>query len=243
LGQDTPGVDCTITVEITGDMIQQCLKDAFTWWSVYRGLFREEIISLVENQTEYDLSTISPGVEKVVRIIPQQENWKVNATVLYPGFLDINLLPYGMAGTMGGMYPQTTITQALQTLKTNEYVLGTDFTWDFYYENVDETTHIRTLRVMPAPRFSGNAIILYRVDPLDLTLSQLNSKDLHFVRDYGLALAKEMLGRIWGKYDSLPAAGGDKSLNKDLIGEAREDKAMLEEKLLGFDGPIMPVVG
>ena len=98
---------------------------------------------------------------------------------------------------------------------------------------------------MPPPTSSGTVFYFYRVDPRDIKLQHYKQRDLFMIREYALARAKYMLGRIRGKYTSgLPAPGGDRQLDgESLLSEAREDMMKLEERIMGYDGPLMPVVG
>jgi hypothetical protein len=53
-----------------------------------------------------------------------------------------------------------------------------------------------------------------------------------WIRQYALAICKEMLGQIRGKLKSIPIPGNDITLNYDsLLSEAKEEKAKLREDL------------
>jgi hypothetical protein len=135
----------------------------------------------------------------------------------------------------------------LQTLESAQRVLSADPAWEFYRDDYDKDNPIRILRLMPAPtlRASGTIVYLYRVDPRDIKLHMYTQRDLWLVREWALAEAKYMLGRIRGKYPGgLPAAGSDRQLDgSDLVQESFSDKERLEAKILDYGGPVMPVVG
>lgn len=235
---------CTVSVELTDGQIGQALDDASLWWNSSLGLYREQILSFISGQGEYDLSSVLPGVDKVVSLWPPRRKWEIDFRDLYPGFLDVNVVPYNVGMMFGSAYPQTTIAQTLQTIESTERIVSSDLSWDFYSENLDDGTRVRKLRVYPSPTYSGTGIYLYRVDPKDIKLKNYSQRDLFLIRDYALALCKEMLGRIRSKYQGLPAAGGDRSLDGEaLLAESRDDIAKLEEKILQHDGPIAPVIG
>jgi len=62
--------------------------------------------------------------------------------------------------------------------------------------------------------------------------SQLNSVGKMWVFQYTLALVKEMLAYVRGKYGSIPIPGAEVTLNQaDLIADARSEKAALLEQL------------
>lgn len=86
------------------------------------------------------------------------------------------------------------------------------------------------LQITPTPVSNMQDVILvYRA---------LDSGTLHpayklWIKKYALAVAKEVLGEIRGKYETLPGPGGGSKLNgPDLVARAREDKEMLKEELL-----------
>ncbi len=66
----------------------------------------------------------------------------------------------------------------------------------------------------------------------NLQFSRINSVGRQWVRQYTLALAKELLGLIRNKFSSVPIPGGDLQLNgADLISQGREEKENLRTKL------------
>jgi len=65
-----------------------------------------------------------------------------------------------------------------------------------------------------------------------LQYSRINSIGRQWIRQYALALSKELLGMIRSKFSSVPIPGADLSLNgTDLIAQGREDKENLKTKL------------
>jgi hypothetical protein len=61
---------------------------------------------------------------------------------------------------------------------------------------------------------------------------QINSIGKQWIRQYTLALAKEMLAYVRGKYGTVPIPGADVTLNQaDLLADARTEKAALLEQL------------
>jgi hypothetical protein len=66
------------------------------------------------------------------------------------------------------------------------------------------------------------------------TYSQINAPGRQWVFLYTLALAKELLGYVRGKYTTVPIPGAETTLNQsDLLTDARTEKAALLEKLRG----------
>ena len=65
-----------------------------------------------------------------------------------------------------------------------------------------------------------------------ITYTEINSMGRNWIRKYTLALAKELLGIIRSKYDSMPLPNGEVSLDgESLKAEGREEKANLSEEL------------
>jgi hypothetical protein len=62
--------------------------------------------------------------------------------------------------------------------------------------------------------------------------SQINSVGKQWIRQYALALAKETLAYIRGKYSNIPIPGAEVTLNQsDLLADARSEKQALLEQL------------
>lgn len=62
----------------------------------------------------------------------------------------------------------------------------------------------------------------------NLAYNKLNSISRQWIRQYCLALAKELLGLIRSKFSSVPIPGGDLTLNGgDLVSQGREDQEKL----------------
>ena len=62
--------------------------------------------------------------------------------------------------------------------------------------------------------------------------NQINSIGRQWIFEYGLAIVKEILGYVRGKYSTIPIPGSEVTLNQgDLITSATTDKAALVERL------------
>ena len=65
-----------------------------------------------------------------------------------------------------------------------------------------------------------------------LTYTKINSIGRQWIRQYTLALSKEILGLIRSKFSSVPIPGADLTLNgADLVSQGREDQTNLKTKL------------
>ena len=66
------------------------------------------------------------------------------------------------------------------------------------------------------------------------TYIQINSIGRQWIFEYTLAICKEMLGYVRGKYDTIPIPGAEVRLNSgDLVAAATAEKTFLVEKLRG----------
>jgi len=61
----------------------------------------------------------------------------------------------------------------------------------------------------------------------------INSMGKQWIRKYALALCKEMLGQIRGKFTTIPIPGESVTLNhSELLSQAKEEQTELKEKLI-----------
>ena len=66
----------------------------------------------------------------------------------------------------------------------------------------------------------------------NLPYENINSMGKQWIRKYALALCKEMLGQIRGKFTTMPIPGESVTLNHaELLGQAKEEQTQLKEKL------------
>jgi len=66
----------------------------------------------------------------------------------------------------------------------------------------------------------------------NIPYENINSMGKQWIRKYALAVSKEMLGQIRGKFATIPIPGNDVTLNaSELLGQAKEEQAALKEEL------------
>ena len=130
--------------------------------------------------------------------------------------------------------------QRIQAIELNDQIRRSQFSFELINNN---------LRLFPIPRHSGNLQIQYikmseRNSPISKTPSgsfvvtnvsnvnftnpnynEINSIGRSWIFDYSLALCKEMLGYIRGKYTQVPIPGAETVLNQqDLLSAATSEK-------------------
>lgn len=75
---------------------------------------------------------------------------------------------------------------------------------------------------------SGNITTVSEVPYTNPSYAQINSVGRQWIFQFTLALAKEMLGYIRGKYQTVPVPGSEATLNQaDLLADARNEKTEL----------------
>jgi hypothetical protein len=66
----------------------------------------------------------------------------------------------------------------------------------------------------------------------NLPYENINSIGKQWIRKYALALCKEMLGQVRGKFTTMPIPGESVTLNHaELLGQAKEEQAQLKTSL------------
>lgn len=66
----------------------------------------------------------------------------------------------------------------------------------------------------------------------NIPYESINSIGKQWIRRFSLALCKEVLGQVRGKFQSIPIPGKDVQMNaQDLLGQAKEEQQMLRDEL------------
>ena len=157
---------------------------------------------------------------------------------------------YGLFGSTGFlMYPTSLLVQTTQAVEMQNQVSLPDFTFELINNK---------LRIFPIPTRDGDSIWFQYIsieERLNSTIgsapgavtnvsnanfnnptySQINSIGRQWVFEYTLALCKEMLGYVRGKYTQVPIPGKEITLNQsDLITAATAEKTSLIERLRAY---------
>jgi hypothetical protein len=137
--------------------------------------------------------------------------------------------------------------QKIQAIEFNDQIRKSQYTFELVNNRI---------KIFPIPRTSGYLKLWFQYVKLDETrgayanisgsvitnvadvpyanptYSNINSIGRSWVFEYALAIAKEMLGYIRGKYQSVPIPGSEITLNQsDLISAATSEKTALIERL------------
>ena len=99
----------------------------------------------------------------------------------------------------------------------NFYVDGTN-AWDSNNNYEDGTQGINNPNTLPFD---------------NLPYANINAIGKQWIRKYALALCKEMLGQIRGKFTTMPIPGESVTLNhSELLSQAKEEQQQLKDKLM-----------
>ena len=67
----------------------------------------------------------------------------------------------------------------------------------------------------------------------NIPYENINAIGKQWIRKYALALCKEMLGQIRGKFQTLPIPGDNVTLNhSELLSQAKDEQQQLKDKLM-----------
>ena len=139
--------------------------------------------------------------------------------------------------------------QKIQGIELNDQVRKANYSFELQNNN---------LRIFPIPNNTGSLYIQYllkserlsnsinlsgsslitnvsNVPYADPTYSQINSVGRSWIFEYTLALAKEMLGYVRGKYTQIPVPGDSVALNsQDLVSAGSTEKVALVDRLRAY---------
>jgi hypothetical protein len=230
-----------VAVELHPCHLEDAIEDAKDWYLANKGLTTSVLLELQQGLSVYPYPD---GAQAIIDVIPPGTSptslWGIGVsegTGYYPdGRYGAMGFPYGAsAASYSGGGPISGIVQSDQYIEEAQRVLSADFDWW-----VDEGA--RTIHVSPIPRSGGPLGVVFTTRAF--STDQLNPLDYDLFKKYTLALAKEVLAQIRGKYSRVPGADGEQTLNADkLAEEASAAMEKLTEELKGSAMPALFVVG
>ena len=147
------------------------------------------------------------------------------------------------------MMPLSFDLQAIQAIEINDQVRRSNYSFELKNNN---------LKIFPVPTINGGnfwfeyikleerigssvsntpdkVTNISNAPYTNPTYSSINSVGRQWIFEYALALSKEMLGYVRGKYGTIPIPNSDVTLNQsDLISAATSEKLSLIERLRGY---------
>ena len=219
-----------IDVELTEDQMGDVLSDTRRWYSFRAGQKRFIQIPLLTSTNVY---VLDPDVIEVLQVIIPGSHFPAVDT---DDFSYTYSMLFGQWRSPGASpLPYSDLVQRLQYLSMSQKIFSADREW-----NYNQST--RELEIMPRPSIVGNALGEIWTKNID-TRELLPQDEALFLR-YALATAKEFLGEIRSKYDSMTTVGGDRTLNGEkLLAEAKEEKEQLEKDVITWRRPVAIIMG
>jgi hypothetical protein len=145
------------------------------------------------------------------------------------------------------MMPLNYDLQTLQAIELNDMVRRSNYSFEMknnvlrifpipnnsnakmYFEYIKDSERVSD---SVAPSNTGSANNVSNIPYSNPTYTLINSVGRQWIFEYTLALAKEILGLVRGKYTNIPIPGSEVTLNQqDLLAQAATDKLRLIEKL------------
>lgn len=218
-----------VDVELTDDHYEDAIDNTCRWFSHRVGVRQFFQITIVPGETEYILP------EYVVDVL---DVWLPSDPIGYTQFgQDDASLAHGLlfGAWYGGQgnsnyatspYPYSDLLMRLQYLETIRRITS-ESDWDYFQDE-------RKLIISPAVSTSAGSQILTRiwttkVDPQCIT----DPQEVEWFLRWALADAKEMLGVIRAKFDSMPSVGGDVTLQGDrLLDDAGLEKDTIKQEII-----------
>lgn len=234
-----------VKIEIDDQHLTTAIKKAYRWFSVNKGRVVRRLLSVSGATNEYVLPVDVMDVLDVYFHGSADTTAALFNADFVTGFgsFFVTGLALGGTGTYGSglndggadPYPMSGFVQAQQYSEMLGRVTGSELDWEFFDGNL----------VLHQPlASSGNLIYEAKIVINDISEIRDYSRDQDLVVRWATAEAKSILGRIRGKYDSLPAAGGDKTLDGDRLTDmAEEEKEKLNLEIRETAMPMMFFAG
>lgn len=223
----------TVEIQRTLGTLDTVLRQSELWFIMHKSQRSEFKFTIQPNQEDY--STVAKGGPLPDDIYYVAELWLPEAITrvedalgafgIY-GFaqLGISNLPVediASAGSAQGVF--SSLVQVFQYNEIANEVLSNNLSWEWKEQE-------KTLRILPPPGRGGTGYISYYRNSVDYDC--LQPEDEFFIREYALAEAKEVVGRMRSKFSGYPTAEGERNLDGDqLLAESSEMKQQLNEMI------------
>lgn len=203
-------------VEIDKCNLLVALQRAIRQLATYKPVFKLQSFTIAEGQQKYDLSPTGLDLPYGKGLTRLFDSPIIQPQAVYNEFEYYRLRqpPYVDMGEllMDNIY-----------YKEIGLLTGTAFDWEWVPDHL-------CLMITPIPTRTRPAV--YEYNATVTSIDELSAADQGWVADYTLALAKEMLGRVRGKFQGVP--GTELALNMDhseLLSEAQAEQERLLEGL------------
>lgn len=221
-----------VKVELSNFQIQTCIEEAISKLEYHAPYWMNQF-AVFNTSAGINVYELPPEIVNNLSDIWYRRNLFVLGSAPQ-GSLEYDLTLMFFTNT--GLFSNYNVGQYLlmqMYLKQVRNVLGQGTSWDIINN--------KYLQLFPVPDSTEAVIIEYRA----LDANTIHPAYKNWIQKYTLCVAKEVLGRVRGKFQTLPGPGGGARLDgESLLAEAREEKKLLIEELVGeIEGPPMFIVG
>lgn len=221
-----------VKVELSNFQIQTCIEEAISKLEYHAPYWMNQF-AVFNTSAGINVYELPPEIVNNLSDIWYRRNLFVLGSAPQ-GSLEYDLTLMFFTNT--GLFSNYNVGQYLlmqMYLKQVRNVLGQGTSWDIINN--------KYLQLFPVPDSTEAVIIEYRA----LDANTIHPAYKNWIQKYTLCIAKEVLGRVRGKFQTLPGPGGGARLDgESLLAEAREEKKLLIEELVGeIEGPPMFIVG
>ena len=228
--------DGMVDVELDPKHYEQGIDLAVDRYRQKSGNSTEEAYIFLQLQADVNEYTLSKEVIEVKEIYRRSVAGSTGGIDLDPFELAYTNLYFLQGGRIGGLMTWDAFAQYQEVVKR---LFGG-------YINFKYVTEKQKLILMRRPRNAENVLLqVYMEKPDETLITQRYSRP--WIRDYALAQCKMMLGEARSKYNSLPGAQGNVSMNgNDLKNEAQTAIEKLEREIETYgtgEDPLTFVIG
>ena len=225
--------DPIICVELQPNHYDLAVERAERWFIADIGVIKLLDLTVAATENEY---TLDDDVMDVIDVF--REGHHIFSDDVF-GF--DAAAPYLFSGANAPFFGRdplgySDLTQRLQYLDTIKKTLGVDKSFEY-----DKQTRI--LRLYPQPSSSSGTAAIVQYMSRRVDVEKLFAWELDIFIRWAEAEAKEILGRIRSRFDTIPTPGGDRALDGPiLLEEDRQQKEALREEARERQGPASFIV-
>jgi len=215
-----------IRVELKDEHIDAAAWEGLRIYSRYRPLRRFVAVQLIENITEYQMDKDVLGIYKM-DFVHNQVSLAVVEDIFHRRYYE----------PIHDMDQYIIYLQYIDTLKR---VLSIEPEWHFERALREGQSPILYIH---APN-QANTILALAVCVVKRPLHHVPYLHEDWIQRYALAFCKEILGRVRGKWQNIPAPAGGQGLDAaTLLSEAKEELRELDAEIRGWQTDPVPIWG
>jgi hypothetical protein len=228
----------TISVELTDKQLDDCIDEAQNYWQMWVGNVKTSTVTLTSSH-EYPAISISDDVDSVVDVIFDTNSDGFRNMYAWAG-VEIDpiqaLYGYGRGygGNIGHGGGNSALVQYMMHLEDAQRIASCDRDWQW--------DKARRMLIVSPGSSSTKMMVFYLSKCFDYLA--LATYEWTTFREYCLGKAMMKLGQIRMKYQDLPSATGDFTLDgESLYANAEAKLLQLEEKMRLMQRPCGIIVG